>query len=90
MKPGTYLLFRKGRPAYAGRSDTDVDRRAAASIRQGEYDTNYRVYPASSPRQAYLQECRLFHRHNLRDNMIHPKVPTGANWRCPVKGCDWS
>jgi hypothetical protein len=83
-------LFRRGRAAYTGRSDSNVERRARASVNEGNYDTNYSVYFTSSPRRAYIQECRLFHRHKPSDNSIHPRVPVGANWRCPIKSCPWS
>lgn len=88
--PGAYLFKRGGMPAYVGRSDTDVARRASASFAQGTYDSVYHVYPTTSARQAYLRECRLFHRHNPPDNSIHPAVPGGQYWRCPVLGCPWS
>ena len=64
--------------------------RARRSIRAGEYDSRYRVYPTSSPRRAFLKECRLYHQHDPIDNSIHPAVPPGTNWRCPHKGCVWS
>jgi len=44
--------------------------RARRSIRAGEYDSRYRVYPTSSPRRAFLKECRLYHQHDPIDNSI--------------------
>lgn len=90
QSPGVYLLYRSGWLAYVGRADFDVESRARASIRQGPYDRTYEVLPLSSARQAYLEECRLFHRHAPADNLRHPAVPRRMNWRCPVKGCCWS
>ena len=53
---------------------------------RADYDLTTDVYETSSARQAYLLECRLFHRHDPIDNEIHPRVPAGTNWRCPVRG----
>lgn len=88
--PGVYVFNRKGRNAYVGRGDTDVLRRMRTSYRQANYDLTVTVYATSSSRQAYLLECRLFHKHNPCDNEIHPAVPAGTKWRCPVRGCCWS
>lgn len=88
--PGVYLFKRKGRRAYVGRADRDVVSRMRSSYRQGDYDLTVTVYETTSARQTYLLECRLFHRHRPCDNDIHPAVPAGTNWRCPVKVCPWS
>lgn len=88
--PGVYVFERNGRLAYVGRGDTDVQARESKSYRQGKYDLTSTIYRTSSARQAYLLECRLYHRHDPIDNQIHPRVPDGTNWRCPVSGCPWS
>ncbi len=88
--PGVYVFKRRGRLAYVGRGDSDVRERENSSFRKGDYDLTTTIYETSSKREAYLLECRLFHRHDPIDNQIHPRVPAGTNWRCPVKGCDWS
>lgn len=88
--PGVYVFKRNGRVAYVGRSDSDVNARESQSFGQGDYDLTSTVYPTSSARQAFLMECRLFHRHDPIDNERHPQVPAGTNWRCPVKGCPLS
>ena len=90
MQPGAYILRRSGRVAYTGRSDKNVVGRAVDSSRFGPYDSEIEVRIATSARQAYLEECRLYHRHRPADNDRHPAVPPGANWRCPVRGCPWS
>jgi excinuclease UvrABC nuclease subunit len=87
---GVYVFKRKGRRAYVGRGDYDVFARMRNSFRQADYDLTVTVYETTSARQSYLLECRLFHRHRPPDNTIHPAVPAGANWRCPVRGCPWS
>jgi excinuclease UvrABC nuclease subunit len=89
ISPGVYVLTRKGHVAYVGRSDTNVDARVNQSFHEGDYDLTSTVYETNSKREAYLLECRLFHKHNPIDNEIHPRIPAGTNWRCPVKGCDW-
>jgi hypothetical protein len=88
--PGVYVFERNGRVAYVGRSDSDIDARIGDSYRAGKYDLKRTILRRSSAMQAYRTECRLYHRHNPCDNDRHPAVPTGANWRCPVKGCRWS
>jgi excinuclease UvrABC nuclease subunit len=88
--PGVYVFKRNGHVAYVGRADKDVDARETASYGQAKYDLTTTVYPRSSPRQAYLTECRLYHRHQPIDNEIHPRRPGGSSWRCPVSGCPHS
>jgi hypothetical protein len=87
---GIYILSRDGtRVHYVGRSDTDVRQRLKQSVKEGEGYRYFRVSYTSSARSAYYTECRLWHRHQPVDNSIHPAVPGGQNWRCPVAGCDW-
>jgi hypothetical protein len=88
--PGVYVFKRNGRVAYVGRSDANVVSRESKSFSQADYDLTSAIYPTSSARQAFLLECRLFHRLDPIDNEVHPRVPTGTNWRCPVRGCPWS
>jgi len=88
--PGVYVYKRKGRVAYVGRSDTDVYARESQSFGFGDYDLTATIYERSSAREAYLTECRLFHRHDPIDNEIHPRRPAGTSWRCPVSGCPLS
>jgi excinuclease UvrABC nuclease subunit len=88
--PGVYVFKRNGRVAYVGRSDSDVAARESKSFNQANYDLMTTIYETQSAREAYRKECRLFHRHGPIDNQVHPRVPVGTNWRCPVKGCLWS
>ena len=88
--PGVYVYKRNGRVAYVGRSDRDVYARESASFRSANYDLTVTIHERSSPFQAYRTECRLFHKHEPSDNDIHPAVPAGAIWWCPVNGCCWS
>lgn len=90
IAPGVYILSRDGRTAaYVGRSDTDVGSRIKQSAREGNYTRFWFEY-ATSTRDAYLKECEYFHKYNPLDNNVHPAVPFGTNWRCPVIGCPWS
>ena len=89
-RPGVYILSRDGRTAhYVGRSDTDIGARINSSAAEGRYSHFWYEY-ASSPRDAFLKECTYYHQYNPPDNLNHPAVPSGANWRCPVQGCRWS
>ena len=89
---GVYVFRRNGRTAYVGRGDSNFLRRMRRSHTLGvfRYDRAVRIYRTTCPREAYRLECRLFHRHKPCDNQIHPAVPAGTNWRCPLKGCRWS
>lgn len=90
VSPGVYILSRDGRTAaYVGRSDTDVGSRIKESSTE-DYYTHFWFEYATSPRDAYLKECEYYHKYNPPDNMNHPAVPFGTNWRCPVIGCRWS
>lgn len=88
--PGVYVLSRDGRTAaYVGRSDADLLSRLLQSARQGPY-TDFWFEYETSPMQAYKYECELYHTYNPPDNRVHPAVPPGTNWRCPILGCPWS
>jgi len=87
--PGVYVLSRDGRTAvYVGRSDTDIRGRLRHSATQAGY-THFWFDYATSPMLAYKYECELYHTYNPPDNLVHPAVPSGMNWRCPVLGCQW-
>ena len=91
VSPGVYILSRDGRTAaYVGRSDTDVAGRIQGSAREGPGYVFFWFQWASSSQDAYRSECEYYHRYNPPDNTVHPAVPLGANWRCPVVGCPWS
>ncbi len=86
---GVYVLSKDGRQhTYVGRSDASLRQRLVSSASQGDYSYFWFDY-ASSERNCYLKECELYHRYNPPDNTVHPAVPPGANWRCPVTGCEW-
>ena len=89
---GVYVFRRKGHIVYVGRGDSNFLTRVIRSHRSGtmRYDRKVQIYRCSSPREAYRLECPLIHRYEPVDNSIHPAVPAGSNWRCPVKSCDRS
>ena len=87
---GAYVLSRGGqRVHYVGRSDSNLRARIQQSAKLDGY-THFWFGYASSPMQGFKAECQLWHRFQPVDNENHPAVPAGANWRCPVRGCQWS
>ena len=87
---GVYILSRDGRQAeYTGRSDSDLASRIWHSASVGSGYRHFWFDYASSPRQAYQYECTLFHHYRPPDNTIHPAIPAGTWWRCPVPTCPW-
>jgi hypothetical protein len=86
--PGAYILSRDGRNAhYIGRSDSHLGPRLIQSIREGFGYKFFWIQYATSAQQAFKLECDFYHRFSPPDNDIHPAVPFGAFWRCPVFGC---
>lgn len=87
---GACILSRDGKHAhYVGRSDSDLRARISASAREGSY-THFWFNYESSPMNAYHRECRWWHQYSPPDNFVHPAVPAGTFWRCPVAGCGWA
>ena|SRR5437870_3751094 len=68
---------------YVGRSDNNLNSRlkqwvgAYAEFQYGHYDTK---------KQAFENECHLYHAFSPPDNEIHPAVPDGTSYKCPVCG----
>ena len=91
--PGVYILSkaRDGRRAdYVGRSDSDVRARLIKSATEGPGYTSFWFEFASSPREAFTLECQYYHQYTPSENAVHPAVPAGTLWRCPVGGCPWA
>lgn len=89
--PGVYIFSRDERTAaYVGRSDIDVCSRIKQYTSEGYGYTHFWFEYASSPRDAYLKECKYYHEYNPPDNTNHPAAPVGTNWKCPIIGCPWS
>jgi hypothetical protein len=71
---------------YVGRSDSNVHGRLKQHV--GSY-RHFMFSYATSPRAAFLTECRNFHDFGETeglDNEIHPRRPDDTSWKCPV--CD--
>jgi hypothetical protein len=64
-----------------GRADTDL----RSSLREliGS-SIGFKFAPLSTPREAFEQECELFHRLKPPGNFIHPVRQAGAIWFCPI------
>lgn len=96
---GIYVLSWDGKfpgesrqSGYVGRSDTDLAGRILQSAQEWKPPASHFFFElTTSPRAAYLAECRLYHEFlpNLV-NDLHPAVPDGTDWRCPMAGCEWS
>lgn len=69
---------------YVGRSDADVAVRLKQHV--GEKYKKFLYSYASSPRAAFLEECRNYHAFGGSkdlDNDMHPRRPAETNWKCP-------
>jgi hypothetical protein len=88
---GAYILSRDGKIAhYIGRSDDDLQGRIQRSSTEGYGYKYFWFEDTTSPKRAYELECEWYHKYKPTDNSVHPAVPPGTNWRCPVAGCEWS
>lgn len=85
-RPGTYLLYRMGRPVYAGRSDLDLQHRLITHARAGRGDYfGFNTYP--DPARAFDMECALFHALKpITSNVIHPASPGHSGRKCFICG----
>ena len=87
---GVYILSKNGKhPHYVGRSDNDLKSRILRSVEERSCKYFW-AKEATSPRNAYLMECKYYHKYEeIIVNEIHPDVPDGTYWRCPIEGCEW-
>src|SRR5579862_8512782 len=83
--PGVYLLDPTSNgpfdPAYAGRSDFDLNARLKDWVGEG-----YKFFSAAycpTPKAAFEAECELYHDYKPRHNQVHPARPAGSNAVCP-------
>lgn len=93
--PGNYALGRISETdgktfivGYVGRSDTDLNKELKARLGYG-YPA-FKCSYATSPRDAFLKECRNYHDFGGSDSLkndIHPARPGGTTWKCPTPGC---
>lgn len=75
VKNGVFYIY------YVGRSDQDLNKRLKQHV--GNYD-DFKFEYYDSAKAAFEKECHLYHDFKPRDNDIHPRRPTGSNWKCPV------
>jgi len=63
-----------------GRDDYDVRARLSELIGSS---TMFKYAVMTSARDAFLQECALFHDLRPPSTIIHPARPRGTDWQCP-------
>jgi hypothetical protein len=83
--PGVYLLLRRGRPIYIGRSDRCVRARLARHPYLGRAD-QFVWYPCRSAVHAFYLESFWYHalrEEGVARNLIHPARPAGSGIACP-------
>ncbi len=88
-RPGVYVLYPgyqglPGRPAYVGRSDTDLRSRILASAVEHPGICWFCFKAARSSVEAFYLECRYYHELQPTDNRAHPDPPPFTHAACPV------
>lgn len=87
--PGVYKLMMTpdGPVRYVGRSDANVRSRLLQHVSDGEYRFFWVVHESNSV-DAFLRECRLWHRHvhTIDNDQVHPARPRGCGDECPRCG----
>ena len=91
-KKGAYELFNSdSKVRYVGRSEVNLASRLKSHAREGRYKA-FRYSVTSTKKQAFLEECMLYHGHidsgNILVNKEHPKIPDDKDWKCPKKNCN--
>ena len=75
---------------YVGRSDSDVNGRIKDHIGECDEYQMFKFSYATSPRAAFLEECRNWHDFQgpsgKLNNEYHPDKPKGTHWVCPECG----
>lgn len=81
-RAGTYLLYRAGRPIYAGRSDADLRNRLIThALADRAEHFGFGVFTDAD--RAFDMECALFHALAPSvTNLIHPASPKGSGRPC--------
>jgi hypothetical protein len=80
---GTYVLWDRKAPFYAGRSDTSLQRRLVEHARVHR-DTYFTFDVSHTADLAFDMECSLFHAlHGRLRNQIHPGRPGYSTATCP-------
>lgn len=85
LTKGAYILSRDGKTAhYVGRSDSNLRTRIKTSANEGRGYHFFWFETTTSPMKAHQLECEWYHKYSPPDNSIHPAVPGGTYWTCPV------
>ena len=88
--PGTYLIYKtkEGPVHYVGRSDTNLKKRIES---EGGKCPNCGVkvnwikwWDFSTKKEAFLKECKEWHKQDNLCNEIHPDKPNGTTYKCPI------
>jgi len=86
-RPGVYGVSNTPEsPTYIARSDADL------SIALKHWINKYKFFwfdYALSPKEAYVLECKAFHKQNTKsklENKLHPGPPENIKLKCPVCG----
>lgn len=88
--PGIYIFYNSlGRPRYVRRSDSSLGTRAPVSKDEhlsliAKSFGSFQFRKATSPTQAYLLECKYYHKFKPRNNKNHPACPARSNHFCPI------
>lgn len=84
VSAGVYALDGTSNPgfvySYIGRSDSDLNSRLHQWVGKYKY---FKAAYSSSPSEAFLAECNLYHDFDPTDNTVHPARPTNSNLTCP-------
>lgn len=68
---------------FVGRSDKNLAEDLKSRIGS---DILFKFVLYSTPREAFLKQCELFHSFSPRANVLHPARLAGTNWKCPACG----
>ena len=76
-------------PKYIGRSDSGLKKEIRQQwtnkvVNGNKRYTHFRYKEAVSVKAAYEQECKDFHNYDGLDNIYHPDVPDGTDYKCPI------
>lgn len=76
-------------PSFVGRAASDLRTELLFQLRLGKQCHTFMFRYASSPHQAFEQQCVDFHECGgceFLDNPRHPARPSHTKWECPVCG----
>jgi hypothetical protein len=84
---GIFLIYNEKKEViFIGRSDEDLSKELKKFLEQGKF---FAFEYTINPKEAYLSECKYFHKYENNPNFIrkdHPLPPSGVEVKCPVCG----